>query len=211
MAQRSEPEWTIDELGEAVRAALSVGYDGQENGQVRDVPDRRTIRYYTTLGLLERPSMRGRTAVYGRVHLLQLVAIKRLQARGLALAEVQAELAGLGAAALKRLAALPEALAPEKLASKTEQTGRRLDSFWGELPSDVSETPRDDDAPEPRGRRGDEGGPRVRAAVELGEELVLLLPPGVVLGAGELEKIWEAAAPLRVLVTKRGPTGPAER
>ena len=32
------------------------GYDGPPNGRVRDVPDRRTIRYYTTIGLLDRPA-----------------------------------------------------------------------------------------------------------------------------------------------------------
>src|SRR6266702_6605341 len=88
--------WTIDELGSRVALALSVDYDGQASGRVRDVPDRRAIRWYTTLGLVDRPAaMRGRTALYGRRHLLQLVAIKRLQARGLLLAEIQQRLIGL--------------------------------------------------------------------------------------------------------------------
>ena len=81
MTAAREPLWTIDELGAVVALALSVDYAGQANGRVREVPDRRTIRYYTTLGLIDRPArMRGRTALYGRRHLLQLVAIKRLQA-----------------------------------------------------------------------------------------------------------------------------------
>ena len=46
------------------------------------VPDARTIRYYATLGLIDRPeAFRGRTALYGARHLSQLVAIKRLQAK----------------------------------------------------------------------------------------------------------------------------------
>jgi hypothetical protein len=82
--------WTLDELSAAVARALAVDYDGQPSARVRDVPDRRTIRYYTTLGLIDRPAaLRGRTALYGRRHLLQLTAIKRLQAAGLSLAEVQ--------------------------------------------------------------------------------------------------------------------------
>ncbi len=61
--------WTIDELGQQVARALSVGYEGQSNSRVRDVPDRRTIRYYTTLGLIDRATrMCGRTALYGRRH-----------------------------------------------------------------------------------------------------------------------------------------------
>src|SRR3954471_8175580 len=104
----SDPRWTIDELGAQVALALSVGYDGPPTGRVRDVPDRRTIRYYTTLGLIDRPlEMRGRTALYGRRHLWQLVAIKRLQARGLSLTEVQQRLLGLPDAALRRLAQIP--------------------------------------------------------------------------------------------------------
>src|ERR1700730_10562045 len=99
--------WTLDELGARVALALAVGYDGQASKRVRDVPDRRTIRYYTTLGLIDRPAeMRGRTALYGRLHLLHLVSIKRLQAAGLSLAEVQARLLGRTDAELAEVARL---------------------------------------------------------------------------------------------------------
>jgi len=78
------PLWTLTELSAQVDSALAVDYSGQANGRVREVPDMRTIRYYTTRGLLDPPAqMRGRTALYGKRHLLQLVAIKRLQAKGL--------------------------------------------------------------------------------------------------------------------------------
>ena len=101
------------------------GYDGVSSGRVRDVPDLRTIRYYTTLGLLDRPAeMRGRTALYGRRHLLQLVAIKRLQARGLSLAEVQERVVGLSDAALRRLAAA-EAVAAGTAAQPPASASRR--------------------------------------------------------------------------------------
>src|SRR5580692_8316626 len=93
--------WTLDELGARVALALAVDYDGQANGRVRDVTDRRTIRYYTTLGLIDRPAeMRGRTALYGRRHLMQLVAIKRLQSSGRSLTEIQKRLLGLTNSAL---------------------------------------------------------------------------------------------------------------
>ena len=72
-----------------------MGYAGTPSGRVRDVPDLRTIRYYTTMGLLDRPAeMRGRTALYGPRHLLQLVAVKKLQARGLSLSQIQQEMTG---------------------------------------------------------------------------------------------------------------------
>ncbi|HEV8650298.1 MAG TPA: MerR family transcriptional regulator [Actinomycetes bacterium] len=100
--------WTLDELTRRVGGALSVDYDGQASGRVRDVPDQRVIRWYTTLGLVDRPAaMRGRTALYGPRHLRQLVAIKRLQARGLSLADVQVELAGASEADLEQIARVP--------------------------------------------------------------------------------------------------------
>src|SRR3954465_2112657 len=105
--ERTQDLWTIDELCGRVALALSVDYDGQASGRVRDVPDRRTIRYYTTLGLIDRPAqMRGRTALYNRRPLLQLVAIKRLQAQGLTIAELQAELLGQTDQALEKIARL---------------------------------------------------------------------------------------------------------
>lgn len=82
--------WTLPEL--VTEAAQRIeALPAPTNGQIRAVPDERTIRYYATLGLLDRPAaMRGRTALYGRRHLAQVVAIKRLQAIGRTLAEIQA-------------------------------------------------------------------------------------------------------------------------
>ena len=77
------------------------------------MPDTRTIRYYTTLGLIDRPAaMRGRTALYGHRHLMQLVAIKRLQAEGHALADVQVRLTGASDAALRAIAGDVRAATP---------------------------------------------------------------------------------------------------
>src|SRR5262245_30045664 len=101
----SEMLLTIEELFAQVDLALSKNYPGAPNERVRDVPDRRTVRYYTTLGLIDRPArMRGRTALYGRRHLLQLVAIKRLQAMGSSLHEVQQRLLALSDPELEEIA-----------------------------------------------------------------------------------------------------------
>jgi hypothetical protein len=48
--ERIEPRWTLDELTARVALALSVDYAGQSSGRVREVPDRRTIRFYTSRG-----------------------------------------------------------------------------------------------------------------------------------------------------------------
>src|SRR5512133_421618 len=109
-----QPGWTLDELAERVGTALAVDYAGQPSGRVREVPDRRAIRWYTTIGLIDRPvAHRGRTALYGPRHLLQLVAVKRLQARGLPLVSIQQELAGATDAQLARVARLPTSVAAE--------------------------------------------------------------------------------------------------
>lgn len=88
--------WTLEQLSDRVADLLADGYQGQSNGRVRELPNGRTIRWYTTIGLVDRPSAtRGRVALYGPRHALQLAAIKQLQARGMTLAEVQERLLGI--------------------------------------------------------------------------------------------------------------------
>jgi DNA-binding transcriptional MerR regulator len=141
---------TLDELTELVGTALSVDYPGVPTGRVRDVPDQRVIRWYVTRGLVDRPvATRGRMALYGRRHLLQLVAIKRRQADGASLAEIQAELTGVTdetLAAMARLAphydqpAQPAQPAPGAEAPRPEPDGRatvplsRHTRFWADRP-----------------------------------------------------------------------------
>jgi DNA-binding transcriptional MerR regulator len=97
--------WTLEQLSERVADALAEDYDGQPSGRVRELPTGRTIRWYTTIGLVDRPAeLRGRTAYYTRRHLLQLVAVKRLQAAGASLADVQERLVGATDSTLAELA-----------------------------------------------------------------------------------------------------------
>lgn len=98
-----ESPWTLPELVDEVAARIAA-LPAPRNGQVRAIPDDRTVRYYATLGLLDRPSaMRGRTALYGARHVAQVVAIKRLQAAGRSLAEIQALWPTLDDATLARM------------------------------------------------------------------------------------------------------------
>jgi DNA-binding transcriptional MerR regulator len=127
-----EQHWTILELAELAADALAAapptgasaeartGSSGRggtpsgaapvrANGRVRDVPNERLVRWYVTVGLVDPPlSRRGRVAQYGRRHLLQLVAVKRRQAEGRSLAEIQAELAGATDEALAAAARIPD-------------------------------------------------------------------------------------------------------
>ncbi|BEL07284.1 hypothetical protein Q0Z83_054750 [Actinoplanes sichuanensis] len=99
----------MEQLVERVSAALAAEYPGAPNGRVRELPDRRSIRWYTTIGLVDRPlGTRGRTVLYGPRHLLQLVAIKRRQAAGRTLAEIQEELAGASEQTLAAVARIPD-------------------------------------------------------------------------------------------------------
>lgn len=100
------PPWSLDELAqEAARLLERAGLlSAQADGRVSAAPDARTVRYYTTLGLLDRPVLQGRDARYGEKHLLQLVAVKALQTEGLGLAGIQERLYGRTAGELRRLA-----------------------------------------------------------------------------------------------------------
>jgi DNA-binding transcriptional MerR regulator len=128
--------WTMDELVERVREALAGEYAGAPNGRVRDVPDRRAIRWYTTIGLVDRPlGMRGRTALYGPRHLQQLVAIKRWQAQGRSLAQIQADFTWLTPEALVDASQVPEHLMAAGGHEPDLHSGPARHHFWTDRPA----------------------------------------------------------------------------
>lgn len=130
-------QWTIAEL--ASEAAATVERLGIEapNGKVGEVPDVRMLRYYGSLGLLDRPAdVRGRTAYYGRRHLLQVIAVKRLQAEGSTLAAAQRRLTGRTDTELEAIARLDEVV--------------RRKQFWATEPV-MASAPRSGDAAAPEG------------------------------------------------------------
>ena len=96
---------SLEELSSEVAHLLETYclLGGSQDNRISPVPDARTIRYYTTLGLLDRPRMEGRQAKYGKRHLLQVLAIKALQAIGLPLSEVQSRIYGLADAEIEAL------------------------------------------------------------------------------------------------------------
>lgn len=98
---------TLEELSATVGQLLDrYGLrDAQRDARVSAIPDARTIRYYTTLGLLDSPTVQGRQARYQRRHVLQLLAIKALQGASLTLGEIQERLYGRTDEELEQLAA----------------------------------------------------------------------------------------------------------
>lgn len=176
-------------------AALAEGYEAPRNGQVRAVPNTRSIRYYTTLGLLDRPAdMRGRTALYTSRHLMQIVAIKRLQAEGKTLADIQASLGGIDDDELARIARIPRV----STAPRRRGRARGRDSrFWAAAPSDndvkisrpaASVT---EDAPITPGPE-----PRVRVHLQLADGVTLVVDPARSITEDDGRALREAAAAL---------------
>jgi DNA-binding transcriptional MerR regulator len=203
------------ELVARVSLALAEGYVGVESGRTRDVPDARAIRYYTTLGLLDRPAqMRGRTALYGPRHLRQIAAIKRLQAQGLGLVEVQVQLAGLSDAALTAIARVPaSALEPAAPAGEAPPTSDSVESaevkpgaagrgaFWRQAPAPVQASAAvAEHVLKHESKHADE----LLSGVKLAEGVSLVLEAGRALEPHDLEAIQAAAAPLLKLLHARG-------
>ncbi len=87
---------TLDEL--VTEAARMIPHIAQEQPRykVSIYPDGRTIRYYINKGLVDRPSASpGRNPRFNYRHLLQVLAIKHLQAQYLPLNKIKGMLAGL--------------------------------------------------------------------------------------------------------------------
>jgi DNA-binding transcriptional MerR regulator len=67
----------------------------QERGTVTSVPDERTIRYYMAEGVIQTPEERqGTASVFGYLNLLQLLAVKKLQAEHLPIRKIRELVAG---------------------------------------------------------------------------------------------------------------------
>lgn len=135
MSETNDNLFKISELAAEVAAVLSEAEVDQSSGRVTEVPSTRTIRYYTTHGLLDGPvEFRGRTAMYGRRHVLQLVAIKRLQARGASLTDVQGRVVGASDDELAELAEID--LSDDRTPAKPREVARRTEDFWAQAPAE---------------------------------------------------------------------------
>ncbi|MEU8663734.1 MerR family transcriptional regulator [Actinoplanes philippinensis] len=217
----------MEQLVERVSAALAAEYPGAPNGRVREVPDRRSIRWYTTIGLVDRPlGTRGRTVLYGPRHLLQLVAIKRRQAAGRTLAEIQEELGGASEETLAAVARVPDRVLVSDEPLPSAPASRS--PFWKAAPAAAdplsfdayASTAADTDEPDPEPA----GGVTRRELAATLEALDARRPPmlplitGVPLGDGVIlllprhtshldrDDIAAAARPLLDLLASRGLT-----
>ena len=87
MLRTADEELTIDEL--AARAGVTV----------------RTVRFYSSRGLLPAPRLRGRLGLYGAEHLARLDLIRELQTLGFTLSAIE-----------RHLQRIPEGSSPDELA-----------------------------------------------------------------------------------------------
>lgn len=131
----SSKTWSLEQLAEESLKYLQD--DGGESKRVQWRPNGRQIRYYSTLGLLDKPDTEnGRTVWYGPKHLLQLLAIKRLQLDGMKLADIQRTLAGATIEEMRQLVGLPESFLGELHNSVTKPPSpRREMAFWAARPA----------------------------------------------------------------------------
>lgn len=175
--------WNVDELQQRVEEALYVEpAKGSDRRVSAGTP--RMIRYYTTQGLVDKPTMKGGQAFYEKRHLLQILAIKRLQAGGDSLQTIRDRIAGLSNRRLATLAKLPN---PERLARAREDLDRHRRNFWAAPAAQA-------DVPCFSG---------VLAGVELGPGMTFAFRATRHLNSEDVDEIDAAAQPLLQLLRDR--------
>ena len=184
--------WTLSEFV-AVAAERIAALPAPKNGQVRAVPDERTVRYYGTLGLLDKPALQGRTALYGPRQLAQVIAIKRLQTAGRSLAEIQALWPTLDDAALRRMSGVDV---------KGRATGPARKEFWKRAPAASSTAPHAAAAaPSPAALAP------LEIRIALAPNVILVVTPSgdgaLALSSADADAIRAAAAPLVTELARR--------
>lgn len=210
-----EAAWRLRDLVDLSTRTLAPEVTG-ESRRVRWVPNERLVRYYTTIGLLDRPSeLRGRTAYYGRRHLLQLLAIKRLQGEGVSLKEIQQRLTGLTDRKLAALAGLEDGWEARLPEPAPEEPGERPDTagapvlpseaqraaFWAAPPAEPTDA----------AAAGEPEAVAPPALVPTLDLVGLVLAPGTTLlmdrnryGSLDVAEVRRAAGPLIALLSAHG-------
>jgi DNA-binding transcriptional MerR regulator len=187
--------WTLQELVDECASRIRA-LPPPKNGQVRAVPDDRTVRYYATLGLLDRPTaMRGRTALYSTRHLAQVVAIKRLQTMGRSLSEIQTLWPTLDDQTLTRMSGVSVAGT-----TANPSPGSAREEFWKREPVEEPFA-----AARPASTTPADAQPTVSISIELAPHISITLPmpSGVSLSQADVRALRAAAAPLLTELAKR--------
>ncbi|MGE5752887.1 MAG: succinate CoA transferase [Deltaproteobacteria bacterium] len=92
---RGREDLTLEELVALAFRWTPVAAGKQARYKVAEVASERTIRYYATTGLIDKPlRYSGTRAVYGYRHFLQVLVVKALQSRDLPLRKIRAMIGG---------------------------------------------------------------------------------------------------------------------
>lgn len=119
-----------------------LGWHQGDSKRVAWIPTMRNLRYYTTLGLLDRAAhFKGRTAFYTSKHLLQVLAIKYLQQSDYRLEDIQQMLLGQSEEYLAHMLGLTLPLPPPQSFSQDYSSPPRPTNFWEEVPSKTTVGP----------------------------------------------------------------------
>lgn len=96
----------VELANQAARILAQIGTT-QDRGTVSEMPDERTLRYYLAEGLLSPASEKqGTASVFGYLHLLQLLVVKKLQSEHLPIRKIKELVDGRSERELERLLGL---------------------------------------------------------------------------------------------------------
>ena len=87
-----------DFIATLVADLKALGVDTLPDRRANVMPDARTVRYYTSLGLVSPPVIQGRKAHYGETHREQVLVVKLMQVQGMSLQDIQRRVLGMGRA-----------------------------------------------------------------------------------------------------------------
>jgi DNA-binding transcriptional MerR regulator len=104
---RSQKYISVVELARQASRILAEIGTTQDRGTVSEMPDERTLRYYLAEGLLSPAAEKqGTASVFGYVHLLQLLVVKKLQSEHLPIRKIKELVDGRTERELERLLGL---------------------------------------------------------------------------------------------------------
>jgi DNA-binding transcriptional MerR regulator len=123
--------FSLEELSDRINAWCGEHGIAPASGQAGEIVSERNIRYYRTLGLIDAPEGGG----YGEKHLLQLTAVRLLQAQGLPLRRIRELLYGRSLQELReiRRRGLAEA---QRATTAIRVTLPGQDELWRMIPLD---------------------------------------------------------------------------
>jgi hypothetical protein len=109
-AHAQHAPWNARGLAAHVTALVDAAGVRPTNASARAAPSARSVRFYVSTGLIDRPEGTGTAATYHYRHFLQLLAVKIRQREGQTLDVIRGELRGMTGDALERRIA--QSLAP---------------------------------------------------------------------------------------------------